>query len=128
MKRILVVDDEKELAEIVAEQLVNMGYEAGTAFDGIEAVLSVLDHHWDIVLMDIRMPKLDGINALKIIRKLAPEVVVISFTGHAAQAGGGKKREYLSFATDSAFSGWSRPRSSALKRKIRRYTRRKSWR
>jgi CheY-like chemotaxis protein len=86
MKRILVVDDEKELAEIVAEQLVNMGYEAGTAFDGIEAVLSVLDHHWDIVLMDIRMPKLDGINALKIIRKLAPEVVVISFTGHAAQA------------------------------------------
>jgi CheY-like chemotaxis protein len=86
MKRILVVDDEKELAEIVAEQLVNTGYEAGVAFDGVEAVLSVLDHHWDIVLMDIRMPKLDGINALKIIRKLAPDVAVINFTGQTGQA------------------------------------------
>ena len=85
MKRILVVDDEKELAEIVAEQLVNAGHEAGVAYDGVEAVLSVLDHHWDIVLMDIRMPKLDGINALRIIHKVAPKVVVINFTGQAWQ-------------------------------------------
>jgi len=86
MKRILVVDDEKELAEIVAEQLTNNGYETGVAFDGVEAVLSVLDHHWDIVLMDIRMPKLDGINALKIIRKVDPHLVVINFTGQTGQA------------------------------------------
>jgi CheY-like chemotaxis protein len=85
MKKILVVDDEKELAEIVAEQLSNTGYETGVAFDGVEAVLSVLDYHWDIVLMDIRMPKLDGINALRIIRKLAPDVAVITFTGQAGQ-------------------------------------------
>ena len=85
MKRILVVDDEKERAEMVAEQLVNSGYEAGVAFDGVEAVLSVLDHRWDIVLLDIRMPKLDGINALKIIRKAVPEVAVINFTGQSGQ-------------------------------------------
>lgn len=86
MKRILVVDDEKELAMVVAEQLRNTGYETGVAFDGVEAVLSVLDYHWDIVLMDIRMPKLDGINALRIIRKLTPDVAVITITGQAGQA------------------------------------------
>jgi CheY-like chemotaxis protein len=86
MKRILVVDDEKELAEIIAEQLVNTGYETGVAFDGVEAVLNVLDQHWDIVLLDIRMPKLDGINALRIIRKVAPDVTVINFTGQGGQA------------------------------------------
>jgi two-component system, NtrC family, response regulator AtoC len=86
MKRILVVDDEKELAEIVAEQLSNSGYITGVAFDGVEAILSILDHDWDIVLLDIRMPKLDGINALRIIRRIAPELAVINFTGQAANA------------------------------------------
>jgi two-component system, NtrC family, response regulator AtoC len=85
MKHILVVDDEKELAEIVAEQLKNMGYETGVAFDGVEAILSVLDNTWDIVLMDIRMPKLDGINALRIMRRLKPELAVITMTGQASQ-------------------------------------------
>lgn len=85
MKRILVVDDEKELAEIVAEQLSHAGYQTGLAYDGVEAILSVLDNNWDIVIMDIRMPKLDGINALRIMRKIAPEVAVIIFSGQAGK-------------------------------------------
>ena len=85
MKRILVVDDEKELAEVISEQLSNMGYHTGVAYDGVEAVLSVIDQQWDVVLMDIRMPKLDGINALKIIHKLAPHISVITMTGQASQ-------------------------------------------
>ncbi|MCE1255077.1 MAG: response regulator, partial [Anaerolineae bacterium] len=49
------------------------------------AILNIMDQQSDIVLMDIRMPKLDGINALRIIHKLAPDISVISMTGQASQ-------------------------------------------
>jgi DNA-binding NtrC family response regulator len=48
-------------------------------------VLAVLDGGYDAVLLDIRMPKLDGVNALRIIRRVAPGVAAIMFTGQAGQ-------------------------------------------
>ncbi len=84
-KRILVVDDERDLADHLAEALGQEGYQTDVALDGVEAVLKVLDGGWDGVLMDIRMPKLDGINALRLIRRIAPGLPVVMFTGQAGQ-------------------------------------------
>jgi two-component system, NtrC family, response regulator AtoC len=83
---ILVVDDEKDLADYLAEELKSEGYDTGTAYDGVEAVIKIIDSNWDAMLMDIRMPKLNGINALKIIRRIKPDLPVIMFTGQAGQA------------------------------------------
>lgn len=85
MTKILIVDDEYDLANFLAEELKDAGFSAGTAADGVEAVLQVITGGWDAVVMDIRMPKLDGINALKIIRRIAPQLSVIMFTGQAGQ-------------------------------------------
>ena len=85
MARILIVDDERDLADYLADELQTAGFMTGTAMDGVEAVLQVLDGSWSGVLMDIRMPKLDGIGALKIIRRIAPNLPVIMFTGQAGQ-------------------------------------------
>ena len=85
MTRILIVDDEYDLANFLAEELKEAGFSTGTAADGVEAVLKVIGGGWDAVVMDIRMPKLDGINALKIIRQIAPRLSVIMFTGQAGQ-------------------------------------------
>ena len=85
MTRILIVDDERDLANYLADELQSAGFSTGTAADGVEAVLQVLDGKWDGIVMDIRMPKLDGINALKIIRRVAPALPVIMFTGQAGQ-------------------------------------------
>lgn len=85
MPKILVVDDERDLAAYLADELCAAGYEVDTAADGVEAVLRVLDGGWSGVLMDIRMPRLDGINALKLIRKIAPRLPVVMFTGQAGQ-------------------------------------------
>lgn len=85
MTRILIVDDERDLADYLASELEAAGFSAGVAADGVEAVLQVLDGGWDSIVMDIRMPKLDGINALKIIRRFAPRLPVITFTGQAGQ-------------------------------------------
>lgn len=83
MPRILIVDDEKDVVDYIREELKIAGYKTGAAYDGVEAVLLVLDGGWDVVMMDIRMPKLDGINALRIMRRVAPEIPVVIFTGQA---------------------------------------------
>jgi len=85
MQRILIVDDEKDLATLLADELTEENYEVDTAGNGVEAVLRVFDFDWDVLLMDIRMPNLDGINALKIIRHIKPNLPVIMFTGQAAR-------------------------------------------
>lgn len=85
MTRILIVDDERDLVEYLADELGLAGFQTGSAFNGVEAVLKILDGGWDVLLMDIRMPKLDGVNALRIIRRIAPGLIVIMFTGQAGQ-------------------------------------------
>lgn len=85
MARILIVDDETDLAHYLADELQFAGFATGTAADGVEAVLRVLDGGWEAMVMDIRMPRLDGINALRIIRRVAPRLPIIMLTGQAGQ-------------------------------------------
>jgi len=69
---------------ILASEL-HTGWQTGAAYDGVEAVLQVIDGSWNAVLMDIRMSRLDGIGTLRIIRRLAPQLPGILFTGQASQ-------------------------------------------
>jgi len=84
-RRILLVDDEPDVLDFLSSELEDHGYEVGTAPDGVEAVLKVMGGGFKVVLMDIRMPKLDGINALRIIRRANPSIPVVMLTGQAGQ-------------------------------------------
>lgn len=68
-KRILVVDDEREIVETLRGILLKNGYEVSTAFDGEEALLKVKDENPDVILLDLIMPKLNGFDTLKEIRE-----------------------------------------------------------
>lgn len=83
MSRILIVDDERDLVEFISQELQDAGWESGGAYDGVDAVLKVFEGGWDAVLMDIRMPHLDGINALRIMKRIDPKLPVLMFTGQA---------------------------------------------
>ena len=85
MTRILVVDDDVDLASHLAGMLQRSGWETGTAGDGVEAVLKVMEGGWDAVLMDIRMPQLDGLHALTIMLRHNRRLPVVLFTGQAGQ-------------------------------------------
>jgi len=85
MSRFLVVDDEPDLRSYIADELSDDGHQVDTASDGVEAVIRVIDGGIDAVVMDIRMPRLDGLNALRILRRLAPSLPVVMFTGQAGQ-------------------------------------------
>jgi len=83
--KVLIVDDEVDLAEYIADELRSENFDTDTAYDGVEAVLKALDGIYDVVLLDIRMPKLDGIGALRIIKRVMPNLPIIMFTGQAGR-------------------------------------------
>lgn len=69
MKKILVVDDEKSIAEIVKFNLVKEGYEVFVAFDGEEAIELTKKIEPDLILLDLMLPKIDGLEVCRTIRQ-----------------------------------------------------------
>ena len=82
----LIVDDEPAVLRFLESVLARAGWSTDTAKDGVEAVLKVMRGKYDAVLMDIRMPRLNGTDALRIIREFEPDLPVVMFTGHASEA------------------------------------------
>src|SRR3990172_9326495 len=82
--KILVADDEKSMREFLDIMLKKEGYRVTLAGNGDE-VLKLIDKDiFDLVLLDIRMPKMDGIAALKKIKASSPETIVIMITAYAS--------------------------------------------
>lgn len=75
--RILVVDDEKALVKGIKFNLENEGHTVDTAYDGQEALDKVRDNEPDLVIMDVMMPKLDGLNATMKIREFSKVPVIL---------------------------------------------------
>lgn len=68
-QKILVVEDEVALRRLLVEQLTEAGYDVFEADDGGKGVASALEHHPHLILLDIIMPEMDGITAMKKIRE-----------------------------------------------------------
>jgi CheY-like chemotaxis protein len=81
--RVLVADDNRDLALNIAEVLELHGYTAVTAFDGAGAVRAAMEQLPDFVILDIRMPDMNGVDAFRQIKALAPRVEGVLITGHA---------------------------------------------
>jgi two-component system response regulator PilR (NtrC family) len=83
--RILIADDEPSMREMTRQLFQRAGFEVMLAADGV-AALELLQHEFvDVVLTDIRMPRLDGVQLLHALRTLAPDVVVVMMTAHWTQ-------------------------------------------
>ena len=80
MKKILVVDDEIHVVRLLQKYLASKEYEVYTATDGLEAIQKVKDVKPHIVLLDILMPGMGGIDTLKEIKKINSKIVVIMVT------------------------------------------------
>ena len=80
--RVLVVDDEKLLVKGIKFNLENEGYEVETAYDGVEAVEKVRNQNIDLVIMDLMMPRMNGLDACMEIRTFS-KVPVIMLTARS---------------------------------------------
>jgi DNA-binding response OmpR family regulator len=71
--KLLIVDDDRDILEIIQKRLVQEGYEVISACDGEEALLKVKEDKPDIILLDLVMPKLDGFEVLKEVKRMREE-------------------------------------------------------
>ena len=82
MKKILIVDDEDKIREVIREYAEFSGYEAEEAADGMSAIGMVKLNDYDLIIMDIMMPKLDGFSAVKETQKIKSiPVIMLSARG-----------------------------------------------
>ena len=83
MEKILVVDDEQSLRDVLSIMLKRAGYAVTSAMDGEEAIEFLNKEIFDLVITDLRMPKLDGMEVLKAVKSASPETVVLIITAFA---------------------------------------------
>ena len=84
-KTILIVDDEKPIVEILMYNLEREGYNTIEAYDGVEAVNLALEKKPDLILLDIMLPKMDGLAVCKRIRHSLPNVPILMLTAKAEE-------------------------------------------
>src|SRR4029077_11750038 len=81
-KQVLIVDDEPNLRRILSAQLTRDGYDVLTAEDGEQGLHLLREHHIDLVITDLKMPKVDGMTLLRRALEEEPELPIILITAH----------------------------------------------
>ncbi len=82
--RVLIVDDEEEFVEALSERLTMRDYDVTASLSGEEAIQKLIEYNFDVVILDVSMPGMSGIDALREIKRIKPLTEVIMLTGQAA--------------------------------------------
>ena len=82
-KRILVVDDEDHIRRILVRTLMAEGYDVSDASSGADAITKVIDSTFDILISDVRMPGMNGLEAVRAIKAKRPEIIAVITSGVA---------------------------------------------
>ena len=82
--KVLLIDDEEEFTSTLAERLEIRGYTAETAADGEQGIECVMNRKFDIAVLDLMMPGMNGLDTLKHIKSIKPDLPVILLTGHGS--------------------------------------------
>lgn len=81
-KKVLLVDDELAFTASLSKVLSRRGFEVETASDGLTALARIANESFDVIVLDVKMPGMDGIQVLNEIKRLALDLRVILLTGH----------------------------------------------
>jgi CheY-like chemotaxis protein len=87
-RRALVVDDDAAIRIMLTRVLARDGFTVDAARDGAEAIEKIIDHHYDVIALDVMMPRIDGIGVVKFLAERQPEHLhrVIVMTAYGASA------------------------------------------
>lgn len=101
--RVLLVDDEEEFISTLAQRLQIRGYKPGTATHGEEALQMVANNPYDVMVLDLMLPGLSGLDVLKELKRQIPDLPVIMLTGQ------GSTREGMEGMRSGAFDYLMKP-------------------
>jgi DNA-binding NtrC family response regulator len=82
--RVLLVDDEMGYVDVLANRLSRRQMVVTKAYSGIEGIQALRKNDFDVAVLDLKMEDMDGIEVLKIFKKIYPEMAVIMLTGHGS--------------------------------------------
>lgn len=84
MARILIIEDEAAIRRVLVKILTeeNKGYEVFEAEDGVAGMEIIKKEDFDLILCDIKMPKMDGVEVLEAVKKIKPEIPIVMISGH----------------------------------------------
>jgi CheY-like chemotaxis protein len=82
--RLLPVDDEEAYVDVLSNRLRKRGFDVTKSYSGTEALRKMRMNTFDVAVLDLKMPDMDGIEVLKIFKSMAPEMEVIMLTGHGS--------------------------------------------
>jgi CheY-like chemotaxis protein len=100
MARILVIDDDVSVRNAIRFILEHRGHQVVVAEGGQRGVAAVEAHAFDVVIVDIFMPGMDGFQTIKILRQSAPKVAIIAISGYAFRAALWPVPDFLKMACD----------------------------
>jgi len=83
--RVMLVDDEISFLDVMQRRLTRRGLEVVTASAGTEAIRNLRSNEFDVVVVDLKMEDMDGIELLRILRLMDPELPVLMLTGHGSE-------------------------------------------
>jgi two-component system NtrC family response regulator len=82
--RVLLVDDEENLLEYLSKRLLKLGFTVKATFSGEEAITAATEQHYDVAVVDLKMPGIDGVETQKRLREIQPYIQCIVLTGHGS--------------------------------------------
>lgn len=97
-QKVLLVDDEKDFVHVLSERLKSRSFESAIAYNGEEALAILETDEPDVMVLDLKMPGIDGIEVLRQVRKSHPDTQVIILTGHGSEREEAVARELGAFA------------------------------
>ena len=83
--RLLLIDDEEAFVRVLTKRMTKRQIDVTPAFSGTEALQRMRQADFDVAMLDLKMEGMDGIEVLKILKKMVPELPVIMLTGHGCQ-------------------------------------------
>ncbi|MFH1242424.1 MAG: response regulator [Pseudomonadota bacterium] len=95
--RLLLIDDEEGFVTVLSNRLTKRGIDIRIAFSGSKAIQTLRRQDFDVAVLDLKMEDMDGIEVLKIFKKMVPEMPVIMLTGHGSEQAAREGIEYGAF-------------------------------
>jgi DNA-binding response OmpR family regulator len=95
--RLLLVDDEKVFVETLSNRLSRRGFTVSKAFNGSDGIQLLRRNDYDVAIVDLKMQEMDGIEVLKVFKKMDPKLMVIMLTGHGSETAARQGIEYGAF-------------------------------